>query len=236
MSTTANISASLHKSIRLGASALIATGSFALMTANPVQAACTGGASNLPGNTYASLLGGTYDIGNGFCFTLNSYTGFNPADTLSPISNGIGPTTSISSTPTVANWTVAGSPRSLNYTIFRFSPYDKVIDRYTALVGSDVGTNFDDGTLTIATNAGPNIVSTMTNNTASSVSHNIPVPGLTSATFAATLNVTEGVSNQFSSSTRWTSPLPTPGPLPLLGAGAAFSFSRKLRRRTKLSA
>jgi hypothetical protein len=235
MSTTASISASLHKAIRLGASALIATGSFALMTANPVQAACLGGGSNLPDNTFASLLGGTYDIGNGFCFTLNSYEGFNGLDTLSPTSASLGPATTITSTPTVANWGVAGSPRTLNYTISRFSPYDKVITRYTALVGSDIN-NFDDGTLTIATNAGPNIQSTMTNNTSSSASHNIPVPGLTSATFTATLNVTEGVSNQFSSSTRWTSPLPTPGPLPLLGAGAAFSFSRKLRRRTKLSA
>jgi len=235
MSTTASISASLHKAIRLGASALIATGSFALMTANPVQAACTGGPSNLPANTFASLLGGTYDIGNGFCFTLNSFTGFNGVDTLSPTSSVNGPATTITSTPAGANWDVAGSPRTLNYTISRFSPNDKVIQRYTALVGSDVN-NIDDGTLTIATNAGPNIQSIMTNNAASSASYNIPVPGLTSATFTATLNVTEGVSNQFSSSTRWTNPVPTPGPLPLLGAGAAFSFSRKLRRRTKLSA
>jgi hypothetical protein len=234
MSTTPNISTSLYKVIKLCTSALIASGTFALMTANPAQAACTGGAANLPNNTFQDLLGGTYSIGNGFCFTLNSYTGFDPTDNLSPTSTGIGPATTIASTPTVANWGT-GVVRSLNYTIFRFNPYDKVIDRYTAFLGSDVNVT-DDGTLTIDTNAGPTIQSVMVDNTSSAASHNITSPRLTSATFTATLNVTQGVVNQFSSSTRWRDPIPTPGPLPLLGACAAFSFSRKLRRRTKLTA
>jgi hypothetical protein len=238
MSTTVKISASLHKAIKLGASAIVATGTFTLISANPAQAACSGGASNLPGNTLASLLGGTYSIGNGFCFTLNSYTGFVDSDVLLPTSSGIGPATTVSSSPATANWDVAGSPRSFNYTIYRFTS-DKVIDRYTAVLASDVNTNFDSGTFTIATNAGPNIVSNLVNNSSSSVSNNITSPSLTSATFTATLNVTQGVVNNLSASTRWSDPTPpsaVPGPLPLLGAGAAFGFSRKLRRRIKLAA
>ena len=237
MSIIRSFSASLYKAIRLGASAIVVTGTFALIGANPAQAACTGGASNLPGNTFTSLLGGTYDIGNGFCFTLNSYSGFANTDALLPTSSGIGPATTISSSPAVSNWDVAGSPRTFNYTISRFNS-DKVIDRYTAALISDVNTNFDSGTFTIATNAGPNIVSNLVNNSATIASYDIPSPSLTSATFTATLNVTQGVVNNFSGSTRWRDPAPpspVPGPLPLLGAGTAFGFSRKLRRRIKLS-
>ena len=75
-------------------------------------------------------------------------------------------------------------------------------------------------------------------NFSSSPGYNYPTPSLRSETFTASMSVTSGQMNQFSTSTLWEPPVttPTPGPLPLLGAGAAFGFSRKLRSRIKLSA
>jgi hypothetical protein len=88
----------MQKVIKLGASVLFAAGTIVLANVSPAQAACTGAGNTLPGGGTGGLftaftLGNTYDAGNGFCFTLNSFSAGLASATLSgfgSVPDGIG--------------------------------------------------------------------------------------------------------------------------------------------------
>ena len=233
----------MQKAIKLGASVLFAAGTIALVNVSPAQAACTGAGNTMPGlgtSTFGGFtLGNSYDAGNGFCFTLNSFaSGFTSGNSL--IVNTTPTTIGLSSSKPTPGFT---GNNSFSYTISRFSPdpSNLVLKQYTGSVSGSAPPE-DNSTATMTFNAasGPSITSialvAFGMNLFSSPSYIYPTPSLRSETFTASMSVTAGQMNGFSTSTLWAPPPPAPGPLPLLGAGAAFGFSRKLRSRIKLSA
>lgn len=196
-----------------------------------------GGNSTFGGFT----LGNSYDAGNGFCFTLNSFaSGFTSGNSL--IVSSTSTTLGLSSSKPTPGFT---GNNSFSYTFSRFSPdpSNLVLQEYTGNVGSSAPpANNSTAEMTYAAASGPSITSIafviFNLNVFSNPSYIYPTPSLRSETFTASMSVTAGQMNQFSTSTLWAPLLitPTPGPLPLLGAAAAFGFSRKLRSRIKLSA
>jgi hypothetical protein len=235
----------MQKPLKLGASVLFAAGTIALVNVSPAQAACTGAGNTMPGggnSTFGGFtLGNSYDAGNGFCFTLNSFaSGFTSGNSL--IVSSTPTTLGLSSSKPTPGFT---GNNSFSYTFSRFSPdpSNLVIQEYTGTVASSAPpVNNSTATMTFNAASGPSITSNgfvaFGVNLSSSPSYVYPTPSLRSETFTASMSVTAGQMNQFSTSTLWAPPVttPTPGPLPLLGAGAAFGFSRKLRSRIKLSA
>jgi hypothetical protein len=215
---------------------LLVAGALAAATAPflaiaPVQAAaCPGSSVQL---STLDPLAFSCTQGN-FTFTLNSFTGFIPTDSISfsnPSASEF--TYSLNSdTP----W-MSGS-KVLNYSVAPVSP--KLLKMYTSGMSS-AGPNPKAGTFTIVGAAGA-AVSTVNNGSATSAELSYAVPNvLTTDTFTATL---DGISGNGIQSVQGyvmsSDPVPpssgVPGPLPILGAGAAFGFSRKLRNRIKAAA
>jgi len=104
--------------------------------------------------------------------------------------------------------------------------------------GSDTGGTFNyNKTLSSSAPATGNSFSSAPGSSGNMVDFTTPYPSgeLGPVTFAATINVTQGVltgtTDSVNQQLNGTSEVP--GPLPLLGAGAAFGFSRRLRSRIK---
>lgn len=231
----------MKKAIHFGSLAIIGTAGLVLGTVNPAQAACTGTGNTIPGITFGSFtLGESYDIGNGFCFTLNSFAaGFIGSDTL--IVNGAS-STSAGLSASRPNPGYTGS-NSFNYTFFRFAN-DLVLQSYTGTVASSADITANSTATMSFVGTSP---ATLTSsafvaggvNVSTGPTYTYPSPSLFSETFTASMNVTQGQMNQFSSTTTWgTIPTPppssgVPGPLPMMGLAAAFGYSRKLRQKLK---
>ncbi len=216
MKTTAKMPASLHKAVKLGMSTVLATGTFAIIGANPAQAnPCTllnfngcnfsGAEFDVTGVTFSGFTGGALDF-LGFTIAGNTLT--------AQISSVGGITTPVPS-------------GSLSYTISLKN--GRTFSTAAANITGSLGT-FNTTTSTTGVSA------SSTNGLGPTV--NFSPAGLTNRTFTQTFSATGGMVNLSSVGAVYgtTGPLTAPGPLPLLGVGAAFGFSRKLRRRIQLSA
>ena len=222
----------IHKHIKLNAAVLLVAGTVGIATANPAQAALC---STLP-TLNALGLGNTCTTLGGWSFTLNSFMGFDGGDQISFSGGGIATTPltySIQSQTTP--WLVTGSPFKLGYSVTAPAPRllntftNSLTSSATAVPGGDAGTWAVTGT--------PGVASASFSTPMGMNGSQTYATSLSSDTFSATLNITNGeiqsvtstISSKDSTST-------VPGPLPLLGAGAAFGFSRRLRNRVKLAA
>jgi hypothetical protein len=218
----------MSKHFKLGASLLVAAGSFVMVGAAPANAApCPNGSVGL--GTLTPLAFSCTQ--GGFTFTLNSFTGFSALDAIS-FSN---PDPNIFTYSLQGNVTWTGATaRSLVYSII--SPNGKKLTDFTSSISSSVG-NPKEGIFDVTGTPGT-AKATLKNMTAVAGSQTYATP-LVSDSFTAALSGITGNGIQSVQSTYFVaqdSTSPVPGPLPILGAAAAFGFSRKLRSRIKLSA
>ena len=218
----------MNQQLKQGFTLLAAAGSFAIIGATPANAAACPNPGSFALSTLVPLAF-SCDQG-GFTFTLSSFTGFDPSDSIS-FSNPTSTTFTYNINSNVP-WT-SGS-KVLNYTVA--APSGQLLTAHSASLTSSIIPNAGSGTFTVAgTNTATGM---MTNNMTTAGMVNYPV-NLASDTFTGTLNGISGGGVQQITSTYAVANAPTsavPGPLPILGAGAAFGFSRKLRRRISRSA
>ncbi len=222
MKTTAKMPASLHKAVKLGMSTVLATGTFAIIGANPAQADGFCMMLTLGLNSQCNHSEADFEVSNVIITDLGGFSVGGP-DTISYnlVGNSLNP--------------------QLGFVPANMSPFSASL-QYTITLKN--GRTFDTAAANITGATGP--FTTTTNATSGQVSAsstngtgaamNFSTAGLTTQTFIQTFSATGGNVSSIGSIYGTTGPLTAPGPLPLLGVGAAFGFSRKLRRRIQLSA
>ena len=218
----------MNKHFKLGASLLVAAGTFGIVGAAPANAAaCPSGTPTF--NSLPLPPAFTCEQGN-FRITLNTKEVFADLDGIS-FSN---PT--VDSFQYSLNNNVVWAPaaeRTLNFTVESLTP--KVLGGFSTGLSSSNG----DGAATwsVQSDAQPAAMATTTLTAGLNTSGGTSTlnPKLTTATFTAKLNVTAGdvSSTTFRINAVNAPTSAVPGPLPILGAGAAFGFSRRLRNRIK---
>jgi hypothetical protein len=222
MKTTAKMPASLHKAVKLGMSTVLATGTFAIIGANPAQADGVCLSLTLGLNSQCNHSEADFEVSN---VIITNVEGFSVGARASLSYNHLG--YSINPQLTLTPASLAPFSASLQYTITLKN--GRTFDTAEVNIG---GVN---GPFTTTTNATSGQVSASSTNGAGATM-NFSTAGLTTQTFIQTFSATGGNVSSIGSTYGTTGPLPAPGPLPLLGVGAAFGFSRKLRRRIQLSA
>jgi hypothetical protein len=220
MKTTAKMPASLHKAVKLGMSTVLATGTFAIIGANPAQAFCS-----LAGQPANTVLPSCNVTTGDFVLSDFQYDGFVPVNSDNFDAN-LGGNNLQADLDFLPNKTTPVSGTfTYKITLLNGRTFAKGQANITGSNGTFSNSILSSG-LSASTSGGPGSMV------------NFSTAGLTTQTFTHTFSASgAGVFvNSLGGFYETTGPLTAPGPLPLLGVGAAFGFSRKLRRRIQLSA
>jgi hypothetical protein len=221
MKTIAKMPASLHKAVKLGMSTVLATGTFAIIGANPAHAdgACNALVFGL--NAQCSHSETDFEVtdvtltGSGFTFGAMDNIGYTLIGNSLQAQLGFVPSNAAPLSGTI----------SYKVTLKNGRTFDNAFANITG------------GGVTLTNLTSSNLSGTATSTGGNGAAVGFSPSGLTMQVFSQTFSASSpGSLSSVGGIYNTTGPLTAPGPLPLLGVGAAFGFSRKLRRRIQLSA